>query len=69
MLAATMAVVTTCVEPVIFFVVLRSRCIFRLPSTLQSSEQYLTSILVVENTFPQFAQVQSRRLFSAAWRQ
>jgi len=41
----------------------------QLASALQSSEQYLTSILVVENTFPQFAQVQSRRLLSAAWRQ
>lgn len=69
MLAAVVGFVPTSAELVTLFVALRSRCILRLASILQSSEQYLTSILVVENTFPQFAQVQSRRLPSAAWRQ
>ena len=68
-LAAVVGFVPASAELVTLLVALRSRCILRLASTLQSLEQYLTSVLVVENTFPQFAQVQSRRLLSAAWRQ
>lgn len=48
------------------FAALRSRCIFRWASSLQASQQYLTFFLVAVKAVPQFSQIHSRLLFTAA---